>query len=70
MFLSHFTPAERCKLTAIKAISKKCFYCDEPIRLWQQDVGLCGPFDYIRAHKKCAKKRTGIFARWFLGIGA
>lgn len=46
------------KLKAIKAISKCCFFCSMPIRFWHLTIGCCGPFDYVRAHRKCAKRNN------------
>lgn len=47
---------EQRKLQAIKRISKCCFFCSKPIHWYQRTVGCCGSFDYVRAHRKCAKK--------------
>lgn len=41
---------------AIIAVSKQCHICEKPIRWFHFTKGLCGAFDYVRAHRKCVKK--------------
>jgi len=47
---------ERRAKVVIIAISKQCYICKKPIRWFHLTKGLCGVFDYVRAHYKCVKK--------------
>ena len=53
-----FSWIEQRRLKALKKISKTCYFCNEPIRWFHLTVGCCGSFDYVRAHRKCAKQST------------
>lgn len=46
------------KKVAIVAISKQCYLCKKPIRWFHFTKGLCGVFDYVRAHCKCVRKQN------------
>ena len=54
-----FSWIEQRRLKWIKQRAKTCHFCDKPIRFWHLTAGCCGSFDYVRAHRKCAKMKLG-----------
>ena len=46
------------KKAAIIAISERCYICKKPIHWFHFTKGLCGAFDYVRAHYRCVRKQN------------